>query len=101
MPHSQSGVALDPPSRVASLARLGAMDWMQHLQWPAMIATLLSAWLVAEQSKIRRKWGFWIFLLSNVLWVAWGWPAHAYALVILQFGLAALNIRGVAKNKRA
>jgi hypothetical protein len=74
---------------------------MQHLQWPAMIATLLSAWLVAEQSKTRRQWGFWIFLLSNLLWVAWGCYARAYALIILQFGLAALNIRGVAKNKRA
>jgi len=82
-------------------ARLTAVDWIQHLQWPAMIATLLSAWLVAEQSKTKRQWGFWIFLLSNVLWVAWGWKAHAYALIILQFGLAALNIRGVAKNERA
>ena len=59
-----------------------------------MVATLLSAWLVAEQSKTKRKWGFWIFILSNVLWVAWGWKAHAYALIVLQFGLAALNVRG-------
>jgi hypothetical protein len=65
-----------------------------------MIATLLSAWLVAEQSKTRRQWGFWIFLLSNVLWAAWGWKVHAYALIILQFGLALLNLRGVAKNER-
>ena len=80
--------------------RFSLVDWIQHLQWPAMIATLLSAWLVAEQSKTRRQWGFWIFLLSNVLWVAWGWYAHAYALIVLQFGLAFLNIRGVAKNER-
>src|SRR3954470_4932563 len=87
--------------RYRARARLSLVDWMQHLQWPAMIATLLSAWLVAEQSKTKRQWGFWIFLLSNVLWVAWGWKAHAYALIVLQFGLAALNIRGVAKNERA
>jgi sugar phosphate permease len=80
--------------------RLTPVDWIQHLQWPAMMATLLSGWLVAEQSKNRRQWGFWIFLLSNVLWVAWGWKAHAYALIVLQFGLAVLNIRGVAKNER-
>jgi hypothetical protein len=80
--------------------RLCPVDWIQHLQWPAMAATLLSAWLVAEQSKVRRQWGFWIFLVSNVLWVAWGWYAHAYALIVLQFGLAILNIRGVAKNER-
>jgi len=73
---------------------------MQQLQWPAMVATLLSAWLVAGQSKWQRQSGFWIFLLSNVLWVSWGWYAKAYALIVLQFGLAALNVRGVAKNER-
>lgn len=66
-----------------------------------MIATLLSTWLVAEQSKTKREWGFWLFLVSDALWAAWGCYAKAYALIILQFGLAALNIRGVAKNKRA
>ena len=81
--------------------RLSPVDWMQHLQWPAMAVTLVSAYLVAAQSKTQRQWGFWFFLLSNILWVAWGWYASAYALIILQFGLAALNIRGVAKNERA
>lgn len=76
------------------------MDLIQHLQWPAMAATLLSAWLVASQSSSRRKWGFWIFLLSNLLWATWGWHDRAYALVALQVGLALLNIRGVAKNDR-
>jgi len=75
------------------------MDWIQYLQWPAMAASLISAWLVAAQSKQKRQWGFWIFLFSNVLWVAWGWPAKAYALIVLQVGLAVLNIRGVAKNE--
>lgn len=78
-----------------SLAR---MDWMNHLQWPAMIATLLSAWLVASQRRERRQLGFWLFLLSNILWVAWAAYDHAYALIALQIGLALLNMRGVAKN---
>jgi hypothetical protein len=42
--------------------------------------------------------GFWFFLLSNVLWIGWAWHDHAYALVLLQIGLAVLNIRGAAKN---
>ena len=62
---------------------------------------LFAAWLVAAQSKVQRQWGFWIFLFSNVLWVGWGWHDHAWALIILQVGLALLNIRGVAKNERA
>ena len=63
-----------------------------------MAATLFAAWLVASQRKGRRNWGFWIYLVSNALWVAWGWHAQAWALVTLQFGLVALNIRGVKKN---
>ncbi len=34
-----------------------------------------------------------------VLWVLWGWHDHAYALVGLQFCLAAINVRGVYKNE--
>jgi len=75
------------------------MDYLQHLQWPAMIVTVMSAWLVASQSKRRRMVGFWSFLLSNVLWIVWGWYAHAYALIVMQVALAVLNIRGALKNE--
>jgi hypothetical protein len=43
--------------------------------------------------------GFWCFLASNLLWIVWGWHDGAYALIGLQFFLAALNIRGVRKNE--
>jgi hypothetical protein len=33
-----------------------------------------------------------------VLWVAWGWHDKAYALIMLQFALAAMNIRGMKRN---
>ena len=66
-----------------------------------MAVTLLATVLVASPDAKRRKAGFWIFLVSNVLWVAWGLGAHAYALIALQFGLAALNVRGAVKARRA
>ncbi|SIT02259.1 hypothetical protein [Achromobacter sp. MFA1 R4] len=69
------------------------------LQWPAMAASLGAAWLVASRSARRRTAGFWVFLLSNVLWVAWGLHDGAWALIALQLGLAALNVRGVLKNE--
>jgi len=75
------------------------VDFIDLLQWPAMVATIAGAWLVASRTARRRAVGFWIFLLSNVLWVAWGLHDHAYALVGLQFFLAALNVRGVRKNE--
>ena len=33
----------------ARSSRLMLVQWIQHLQWPAVLATLLSAWLVAPQ----------------------------------------------------
>jgi hypothetical protein len=74
------------------------MDTLDLLQWPAMAVTVAAAWLVASTNPHRRVAGFWCFLGSNVLWVAWGLHDSAYALVVLQFALAALNIRGVYKN---
>lgn len=74
------------------------MPDLDLLQWPAMAVTLLASWLVASRSARKRAWGFWVFLLSNVLWLVWGWQAHAYALIALQVGLAIMNLRGAKKN---
>ena len=71
---------------------------LNFLQWPAMATTLLSAWLVASQSKHKRGLGFWIFIVSNILWIFWGWHDGAYALITMQIGLFLLNIRGAFKN---
>jgi hypothetical protein len=73
--------------------------WLDLLQWPAMAVTMVAAWLVASRVAHRRALGFWCFLASNALWVAWGLHDSAYALVSLQFFLAALNARGIYKNE--
>lgn len=69
------------------------------LQWPAFVASLVAAWLVASNDKRRRNAGFWVFLLSNVLWIGWGWHTSAWALIALQVGLALLNVRGLSKTE--
>jgi hypothetical protein len=72
---------------------------MNFIQWPAMIVTVIAAWLVASQRQFKRNWGFWLFLLSNVLWIAWGLVDRAYALIVLQVCLGFMNIRGTVKNR--
>lgn len=74
------------------------MEWMDLLQWPAMVTTVVGAWLVASTQERRRRGGFFCFLLGNLLWIAWGWHDHAYALMVLQVCLVALNVRGEKKN---
>lgn len=75
------------------------MDYINLLQWPAMIVTIIAAWLVASSKESRRNAGFWVFLVSNALWVAWAQHVGAHALIALQIGLAAMNIRGAIKTK--
>lgn len=76
------------------------MDYIAWIQWPAMVVTIVAAWMVASQKKSRRNVGFWVFLLSNLLWVIWAWHDGAYALIALQIGLAAMNIRGAMKTDK-
>ncbi|APW36311.1 hypothetical protein RD110_03030 [Rhodoferax koreense] len=65
-----------------------------------MVLSIVASWLVASNAKRRRGWGFWIFIASNVAWVVWGLHTGATALVVLQFCLAAMNIRGVFKAEK-
>jgi hypothetical protein len=69
-------------------------------QWPAMLITIIAAYFVASTRARRRRTGFWLYLISNVLWITWGVHSNAYALILLQLCLAALNIRGERKNSR-
>lgn len=74
------------------------MDLLDWVQWPAMLVTIAAAWMVGSTIESRRKLGFWVFISSNVLWIIWGLHSNAYALIVLQIGLAAMNIRGSIKN---
>lgn len=76
------------------------MDFIDHLQWPAMVVTIIAAWLVASTQKKKRNIGFWVFLLSNTLWIIWAIHDEVWALVTLQVGLAAMNIRGAIKTDK-
>lgn len=73
--------------------------WLDLIQWPAMAVTIVASGLITSTEKRRKNWGFWLFLASNVLWVAWGWSSHAYALIAMQFCLATMNIRGAVKTE--
>ena len=65
-----------------------------------MVVTVFAAWMVASRRKWKRNWGFWLFILSNILWIAWALHDHAYALIALQLCLAVLNIRGAPTNNK-
>lgn len=71
------------------------LSYLQFVQWPAMVVTLLAAWLMTFRNARRRLWAFRLFVLSNVLWIVWGLASDAYSLVLLQVGLFLINFKGV------
>jgi hypothetical protein len=74
------------------------MSALDAVQWPAMVVTLVAAWRVASKRPQRRRWGFWVFVVSNVLWILWGWHVGSYAPIVLQIGLFCINVRGMQEN---
>ena len=76
------------------------IDWLDALQWVALIITVIAAWLVGSQRQRRRETGFILFLLCNVVWGGGGWHAQAYAVLALQFFLAISNVRGIIKTRQ-
>jgi hypothetical protein len=74
------------------------LGYFDFEQWPAMVVTVISAWLVGSQRPRRRMIAFWGFILSNALWVVWGLHSNAYALIVLECVLLGMNARGFKKN---
>lgn len=73
---------------------------IDFLQWPAMAVTLAAAFLVGARHARRRVFGFYTFILSNALWIVWGLHDEAWALITLQLGLLAMNVRAIFRNRR-
>jgi hypothetical protein len=73
---------------------------IDFLQWPAMAVTLCAAFLVGARHARRRIFGFYTFIVSNVLWIVWGLQDEAWALIALQAGLCAMNVRGIIRNHK-
>ena len=73
--------------------------WLDLVQWPAMAVTLYAAYLIGSKKPGRRIFGFCMFILSNLLWIVWGWHDAAYALIALQVALLGTNVRGIVKNE--
>lgn len=69
------------------------------LEWPAMAISLAAAYLLASQRPEKRVVAFWLLIIGNVMWIAWGWGEDAWALIALNAGLMALNVRGIFKNE--
>jgi hypothetical protein len=76
-------------------------EFLDFLQWPAMAVSLYAAFMIGSKKAGKRIFGFWMFILSNLLWIIWGFHDEAWALISLQVALMAMNVRGIFKNESA
>jgi hypothetical protein len=74
-------------------------EFFALLEWPAMAISLAAAYLLASQKPEKRVVAFWLLIIGNVMWIAWGWGEAAWALIALNVGLMVLNVRGIFKNE--
>jgi hypothetical protein len=74
-------------------------DLVALLEWPAMLVSLAAAWWMASRDKSKRILAFALLIAGNLMWIAWGWGDSAWALIALNVGLLALNVRGIVKNE--
>lgn len=72
---------------------------LDQLQWPAALIGILGAWLVGALARRSRRAGFWCFLVSNALWIAWGALFHQWGLVLMQAAFTVTSLRGVITNR--
>lgn len=76
-------------------------DFFALLEWPAMGITLAAAWWMGSTKAKKRIVAFIMLIIGNLMWIAWGWGEAAWALIALNLGLMALNVRAIFKNEHA
>ncbi len=77
------------------------MDFLALLEWPAMAISLAAAWWMGSRKPGKRIAAFCMLIVGNLMWIGWGWGEDARALIALNLGLLALNVRGILKNEDA
>ena len=74
-------------------------NFFAMLEWPAMAVSLAAAYWMGSTKAKKRIVAFLMLILGNLMWIAWGWGEQAWALIALNVGLMALNVRAIFKNE--
>ena len=75
-------------------------EFFAYLEWPAMAISLAAAYWLGSTRPKKRIVAFAMLILGNLMWIAWGWGDGAWALIALNVGLMALNVRAIIKNEK-
>ncbi|MBC7685914.1 MAG: hypothetical protein H7176_11885 [Bdellovibrionales bacterium] len=74
-------------------------NFFAMFEWPAMAVSLAAAYWMGSTKAKKRIVAFLMLIVGNLMWIAWGWGEEAWALIALNLGLMALNVRAIFKNE--
>jgi len=69
---------------------------MSFIEWAGSLFGILGALLLALNTKVS-GWGFVLFLISNVFWIAYGMMNEVYSLLVMQAFFTATSLLGVKR----
>lgn len=70
------------------------------LSWGGCILLLLGLKWIGD----KKKTGFYVAMVAEAMWIAWGLLTHSYALVVMSLAIMAMYVRAVwswGKDERA
>lgn len=67
---------------------------LEVIEWAGCITGLCGALLLALNNRYS-GWGFVLFLVSNLGWVAFGLMTHATGMVVMQIGFTVTSLMGI------
>jgi hypothetical protein len=63
-------------------------------EWVGCLTGLCGSALLALNNKYS-GWGFVLYLVSNVAWIAYGIATHANGLIVMQIGFTITGVLGI------
>lgn len=69
------------------------------LQWPAMALSIFGAILVSSALRRRRRAGFAVWVVSNLLWILWGAHSAAWGFVVMQAVFTTTSVIGWGNSR--
>ena len=75
-------------------------EW-NWIQWPFFLIAVTGSFFVASGRKRIRFWGFNLFLVSNVIMIAWCmFRGTAFGIVATSFAFMATSVRGIYTHRK-
>ncbi len=71
-------------------------QWLSGAKWIGTVAGVSGAILIALNLGMG-MYGFWLYLISSILWSIVGWTQRETSLFVLQATFSSINVVGIVR----